>query len=67
MKTTDMKWIVRVEIVTREPSPELFDILKELGIDRYAEYTNKTFTKQEFAELFYFDFKVDGTRIYLYL
>lgn len=67
MNTQDMKWIVRVEFVSREPSPSLFDLLRELGIDRYAEYTDRTFTVDELSKLFYFDFKVDGTRIYIYL
>lgn len=67
MNTKDMNWIVRVKCVNREPIPSLFDLLKELGIDRYAEYTEKTFSVEELAKLFYFDFEVEGTRIYIYL
>lgn len=67
MRTEAMKWIVRVEYVSREPSPSLFDLITELGIDRYAEYTEKSFTQEELSKLFYFDFKVEGTRIYIHL
>jgi hypothetical protein len=67
INTSEYTWSVYVSMRSSEPCPRSLELVRELGIDRYSVYTEKQFTEKELSMLFFLDFEVVGTRIYINL